>query len=229
MPAASRIPDFPAPWNLTGSGLILVLRGLRVLMVVDYQSSNCGPYQELLYIPGKAHIGGQRRYTISDIYVSAMASVVNGRANWGIPKVLADFKRTQNGARVRMALSASARRAGDASPQRPLAEEVYAERPQWVSQGGSEPFFTVDYESYGPSIPISTAYIPGLFTRLGQVAENGTFLYQPFAQGRATVAKIHELKVHDSSLFPAIERKEVLMAFAVEPFAMVFPESEKID
>lgn len=221
------IPELPAPWNLTGTGLIMVLKGQRLLMVVDYQTADCGPYQELLYIPGKALFGGQKRYTISDIYVSTMASVVNGRRNWGIPKIQADFKRTENGARVQVELSAPARPglAGGVS-----AEEISASHPQWVAQSQKEgPFFKVDYEIYGPSVPISTAYIPALFTRLGQTTENGdTFLYKPHAQGRATVAKIHDLQVIDSTLFPEVQRKEVLMAFALSPFAMVFPVPEKL-
>ena len=69
------IPELPAPWSLTGTGLIMVLKGQRLLMVVDYQTADCGPYQELLYIPGKAVFGGQKRYTISDIYVSTISSV----------------------------------------------------------------------------------------------------------------------------------------------------------
>ena len=218
----SPIPELPAPWSLTGTGLIMVLKGQRLLMVVDYQTADCGPYQELLYIPGKAVFGGQKRYTISDIYVSSMSSVVNGRRNWGIPKVLANFKRSENGARAQVELSAPAG-AG-------MAKEVSAEFPHWVAESRTEgPFFKVDYEAYGPSVPISTAYIPALFTRLGQTTENGdTFLYKPHAQGRATVAKIHDLQVLDTQMFPDIQRKDVLMAFALSPFAMVFPVPEKL-
>lgn len=218
----SAIPELPAPWSLTGTGLIMVLKGQRLLMVVDYQTADCGPYQELLYIPGKAVFGGQKRYTISEIYVSSMSSVVNGRRNWGIPKILADFKRTENGLRVQVELSAPARVG--------LAEAVSADYPQWVAQSqADEPFFKVDYEAYGPSVPISTAYIPALFTRLGQTTESGdTFLYKPHAQGRATVAKIHDLQVTNNQLFPEFHRKEVLMAFALNPFAMVFPVPEKL-
>lgn len=211
------IPELPAPWSLTGTGLIMVLKGQRLLMVVDYQTADCGPYQELLYIPGKALFGGQKRYTISDIYVSSMSSVVNGRRNWGIPKILADFNRTENGARVQVSLSAPA----------PGLDTDY---PHWVAQTQTDgPFFRVDYEAYGPSVPISTAYIPALFTRLGQTTESGeTFLYKPHAQGRATVAKIHDLQVSNSQLFPEVQRKEVLMAFALSPFAMVFPVPDKL-
>jgi hypothetical protein len=225
MTLTDSIPELPAPWSLTGTGLIMVLKGQRLLMVVDYQTADCGPYQELLYIPGKELFGGQKRYTIKDIYVSSMSSVVNGRRNWGIPKILADFKRTENGARVQVQLDAPAGAAG-----RPVASEVSADYPHWVAESQTEgPFFKVDYESYGPSVPISTAYIPALFTRLGQTTESGdTFLYKPHAQGRATVAKIHDLQVLNNHLFPDVQRKDVLMAFALSPFAMVFPVPDKL-
>lgn len=103
----------PAPWTLTGKGYILLYRfprtfveekthvpeflkgrfagGFGALMLVDYASSNAGPYGELLMIPGKFNHNGRKIYSISKIYVSTMASVENGRRNWGIPKEFADF------------------------------------------------------------------------------------------------------------------------------------------
>jgi len=103
----------PAPWNLSGKGYILLYKftesfveekanlpeflkgnfagGFGALMLVDYSSSDAGPYGELLLIPGKFIHQGKRLNTISKIYVSTMASVENGRRNWGIPKELAEF------------------------------------------------------------------------------------------------------------------------------------------
>src|SRR4051794_14743049 len=105
---------YPAPWNLRGSGHIFFYRfsqallaqeaavptfmrptfvgGLGALMMVDYSQSNCGPYQELLLIPGRCLMGGRSYYSISRIFVSTDVSVVNGRRNWGIPKEQADFR-----------------------------------------------------------------------------------------------------------------------------------------
>ena len=60
-------------------------------MLVNYESSDAGPYGELLFIPGKFRFGGKKLDTISKIYVSTEESVVNGRANWGIPKEKAGF------------------------------------------------------------------------------------------------------------------------------------------
>lgn len=103
----------PAPWHLSGRGYIILYRfsrdflscqsflpgesnsrfagGLGAVMIVNYSSSEAGPYDELLFIPGKYRIAGLRWHTISKIYVSTMESVVNGRLNWGIPKELARF------------------------------------------------------------------------------------------------------------------------------------------
>ncbi len=104
---------YPAPWTLSGKGYILLYRftktfveenanlpeflkgcfagGFGALMLVDYSTSDAGPYGELLFIPGKFKHQGKKLNTISKIYVSTMASVENGRRNWGIPKERADF------------------------------------------------------------------------------------------------------------------------------------------
>ena len=109
----NEVKAYPAPWDLKGKGYIFLYKftkefaaqngnipgflegkyagGLGSVMLVNYEDSNAGPYGELLFIPGKFLFGGKRLNTISKIYVSTMESVVNGRANWGIPKEKADF------------------------------------------------------------------------------------------------------------------------------------------
>lgn len=109
----SVVPSFPAPWSLQGKGYILIYKfkrdfvekygnvpnflkghyvgGFGSVMLVDYLQSDAGPYTELLFIPGKFDFKGKRLDTISRIYVSSAESVVNGRANWGIPKEQAKF------------------------------------------------------------------------------------------------------------------------------------------
>lgn len=105
---------FPAPWDLEGNGYMFLYRfskignntryfrsdfsgeenhsGFGTVMLVDYQNSTAGPYQELLFIPGKFRFRNKKYYSITKIYVSTLESVVNGRENWGIPKEQADFK-----------------------------------------------------------------------------------------------------------------------------------------
>lgn len=103
----------PPPWKLTGRGYIFIYKfskdfinkfsflstedlkrfkgGFGSMMIVDYKSSNAGPYNELLFIPGLVEYHKKRRFTISKIYVSTQISVDSGRENWGIPKELAHF------------------------------------------------------------------------------------------------------------------------------------------
>lgn len=109
----SEIKKYPAPWSLKGKGFVLLYRfskkeieedaflsqkfkdsflgGFGAVMIVDYQESNAGPYQELLFIPGNFSYTGKKKKTISKIYVSTLESVYNGRRNWGIPKEQAAF------------------------------------------------------------------------------------------------------------------------------------------
>ncbi|MFQ3567009.1 MAG: acetoacetate decarboxylase family protein [Aggregatilineales bacterium] len=103
----------PPPWKLTGDGWVLFYRfdrefvrqpnailpelrgtwrgGLGAIAWMNYLTSGVGPYGELLFIPGRFQAGKRRYHSISRIYVGTAASVVSGRANWGIPKELADF------------------------------------------------------------------------------------------------------------------------------------------
>lgn len=103
----------PAPWSLTGNGYIFIYKfpekfkespyfrislserassGFGTIMLVDYEKSDAGPYRELLFIPGEFDYLYKKFYSITKIYVSTQESVDNGRANWGIPKELADFQ-----------------------------------------------------------------------------------------------------------------------------------------
>ncbi|KAL4790594.1 hypothetical protein BDV19DRAFT_382246 [Aspergillus venezuelensis] len=70
----------------------------KCVMIVRYEETDVGPYDELIFIPGRAvnpnsEIGA-RDMRISTIYVSTDASVWNGRRNWNIPKhrAIFDFK-----------------------------------------------------------------------------------------------------------------------------------------
>ncbi|HHX59130.1 MAG TPA: acetoacetate decarboxylase family protein, partial [Epulopiscium sp.] len=103
--------NYPAPWTLIGSGYILLYRfdtnfaneqapdflkekaipGIGSVMLVNYEAANCGPYGELLIIPGKYNYKNRKLHTINKIYVSSQDSVDNGRMNWGIPKEHANF------------------------------------------------------------------------------------------------------------------------------------------
>lgn len=146
-----RVAAVPAPWELEGRGYIVLYRlseefrrersfqpelarssgGLGALMLVDYSSSNAGPYRELLFMPGKLELNGGRWQRITKIYVSTMDSVLNGRANWAIPKERADFELEREGAAERASVSI-----------------------------GGRPLFEARLRSFGPRFPVSTALLP---------------------------------------------------------------------
>ena len=85
----------PPPWDLTGRGYVFLFTGapdvrgpttppgsrfaggLGAVMLLDYTSSDVGPYRELLFVPGRYSLGGRRCYSISRIYVSTPESVAN--------------------------------------------------------------------------------------------------------------------------------------------------------
>ncbi|OLL25690.1 hypothetical protein NEOLI_000873 [Neolecta irregularis DAH-3] len=92
----------PAPWSLRGHAFVYLLApteypdptfigGFGVLLLIRYFDAPCGPYDELLYSPGRFQTSSGPAYRITKIYVSLMDSVINGRRNWGIPKELAVF------------------------------------------------------------------------------------------------------------------------------------------
>jgi len=117
-PSTNRPEFLPAPWSLTGRGYVFVYKfsdefvrkqgmimpqlmphfkgGFGTVMLVDYTSSNCGPYHELLFIPGKFQYHGKNLHSISRIFVSSISSVINGQRNWGIPKDQAEFQVKQD-------------------------------------------------------------------------------------------------------------------------------------
>ncbi|KAG8686268.1 hypothetical protein FRC09_014250 [Ceratobasidium sp. 395] len=71
--------------------------GLGTIQLIRYHTSPVGPYDELLYVPGNmtyktGPISSISGLSITRIYVSTAASIVNGRRNWSIPKQLARFE-----------------------------------------------------------------------------------------------------------------------------------------
>ncbi|KAG9030490.1 hypothetical protein FRB95_003885 [Tulasnella sp. JGI-2019a] len=128
------IPIVPAPWTLTGvtswtflcsplNPQVSLPRGWAApneadalsdgtfvggpsgIMVVRYGASPAGPYDELIYIPGRwKDANGKTGFRISRIYVSTLVSVENGRKNWNIPKHLANFDFVQEGKQTRLSV-----------------------------------------------------------------------------------------------------------------------------
>jgi hypothetical protein len=120
------IVQIPAPWTLNGTTAYLFWHtsrpaceqfnecvesertpfraGAGGLLLVRYADSPVGPYDELLLIPGSYQVANETFFRITQIYVSSMESVINGRRNWAVPKKLARFEWTDNDQTVKIFL-----------------------------------------------------------------------------------------------------------------------------
>jgi hypothetical protein len=125
----NNVKDAPAPWTLTGQVAYAFIHGSRKaqesfnenpdptrnpfrgglggMILIRYTDSPVGPYDELLFVPGSYQFGDTSYYRISQIYVSSLDSVINGRRNWGIPKKLAIFRWSDNSTYVKIYLPES--------------------------------------------------------------------------------------------------------------------------
>lgn len=207
----------PAPWNLSGTGYIFALwmppdvldhgsfipsrtprasrSRLALAMFVDYQTSDVGPYHELLYIPGKLRFTeDDARLSITRIFVSTDDSVVNGRLNWGIPKDRCDFDVSRSGGRDRVALR---------------------------SHDGSI-FAKLDLEAFGPRLPAPMGWTPRTWRTLSQVRDGRRFTYVPEASGHFRLARVRGWRF-DPDMFPDLARGRVVVALKITDFSMRFP------
>ena len=216
--ALPTVPLAPAPWSLTGTGYIVLMKlppavlddprhtpaalrgkrrgGMAAVMLVDYESSAVGPYRELLYIPGKFAFGDKALQSITRIYVSSMESVVNGRINWGIPKDQCDFD-FQYGAD------------GQDRCEARLNGKTFAK---------------FAFKAGGWKLPFSSAIVPNALLRLAQIHGGQQFVYVPSASGKIQFAKVTDWSF-DAALFPDLAQGKVLACVKVPRFTMGFPVS----
>ncbi|WP_207430917.1 acetoacetate decarboxylase family protein [Sabulibacter ruber] len=170
----------PAPWKLTGEGLVWLyafprefnlehgfledfqasayLGKIGAVMYLNYRTTNVGPYQELLFLPGLFKVNGQVAFSVSKIYVSTSASAWNGRENWGIPKEIADFSFLKSSDGL-MDLELSA---------------------------GNQVFFTAQAKSFGPRLPVTTRPLP--LVKLVQNVREQLLLTKPEMDGQGQLA-----------------------------------------
>ncbi len=222
------VPEVPAPWKLKGRGYMLLYRfgpegaeedpflpermrrgyqgGRAALMAVDYESSDAGPYRELLFIPGRVDYGGSP-FTISRIYVSTWDSVINGRRNWGIPKDRADFSWQEAG---------------------PRREAVTV-----MDEG--RPVFSARFQRGGLPFPVHTALMPFPLvqeTAADPLADPpgqnpAEALYTRFSgRGWGRLVKVQDLQVNPE-LFPALAGRRPKLAVRIEPFQITFPTARQ--
>lgn len=216
----------PSPWALHGQGWVVAMSlppsspartafmppaqasqaggKLALLMFVDYAQSDCGPYHELLLIPGSFPFAdGKRHLSISRILVSTWDSVVNGRANWGIPKDRADF-------RVQYGVDGSRDdRIQVSSEGRVMADLQFTAWPV-------------------PPLPVFGGIIPERMRTLAQHFDGKTFLYAPGSRGWIQAGRVKSWQF-DDELFPDLAGARVLAAIKIRSFAMTFPVARIIN
>jgi hypothetical protein len=218
----------PPPWTLKGRGFILVYRlerqwllehgfipesrlssfvgGLSAVMLVDYRESNCGPYFELLFVPGVfRQSGGATHHAITKIFVSTQMSVDSGIANWAIPKERADFA-WNSGART---------------------DEIRVSQDEHV-------FFEAKFSSGAVGWPFNAGWIPAPVRTLAQPelepttliprVQGRTLLTAPNASGGVRIARVLEAQV-DPAHFPDLSAFKPLAIVKADPFKMMFPVS----
>lgn len=218
---ASAVQIKSAPWHLSGKGYILLYRfpktfadglsdhlpqflrgrfagGFGAVMVVDYHTSDVGPYGELLCIPGRFHVDGRRLCTISDIYVSTLASVVNGRKNWAIPKQLADISFEQTGG--------------------------HEERVVVVS--GGAPVATIGFSWDRIPFPVSTSLMPFPLVQQQEPLEGDQEAIRRYTtfngSGTGRLAHVTSMSI-DGNRFPDVSAFHPIAAIRVDPFNITFP------
>lgn len=211
----------PAPWDLTGNGYIFLYKfsesfvhtqgfippflqgayrgGFGAVMLVDYHTSGVGAYRELLFIPGVFEVNGKNYYSITKIYVSTMASVVNGQENWGIPKEVADF---------------DIQRIDDSS------ERIR------VSTNGSTFFDATLTTEKIVRLPVNIGWLPIKLT-LVQQEKNQLLLTTPGGKGTAQLASVARLNV-EGEYFPDLSHLKPLITTRLTNFNLVFPIAEQI-
>jgi hypothetical protein len=213
-----KVPAIPAPWKLTGAGYILLYRfperfcrregviphhlahefrgGFGTVMYVDYHSSDAGPYQELLFIPGLFEAAGRRYRSITRIYVSTRESVEGGKANWGIPKELASFEKTTGSA-------------GAETIRVHVEGSLVAE---------------LSFRSCRLDVPVTTACVPSGLRTLAHPKDGRTLLTTIESKGTVSPARLTGCRTN-SALFPPIEEIRPLCTVRVPRFSMLFPRA----
>lgn len=219
--------EFPAPWTLEGSGVIIFFPahkqnvlsspfidaadkanfrgGAGAVMLVHYEKADCGPYDELLYIPGFFEHNNKNYMRITKIFVSSKESVEWGRRNWAIPKELADFDWQQG------------EREWHIDVRNPKTKEnIY-------SVSLSPRFF---------SFPLTTSILPWSLLQKQEPkysAGREFYLETPLSgKGSAKICFID--RVEGSREFPDYHTMSYgpRIAFAVNPFQMTFPVSKEV-
>ncbi len=214
---------YPAPWHLKGEGFIIPFLGnkkilleksfiaeedrasftggLGAIMLVNYESSNVGPYFELLFIPGdfkySQSVNGKIKTNyykkITKIFVSSKMSIQEGRLNWAIPKELANFTWDKKGNSTTVNV---------------------------ISPDGKN-FLEAEFTKKFIPFPVTTKVYP---VSLLQKSDDGKLINTQFSgSGKGKFASINRL-ITNHDFFPNVrEIAKFSLGLSVEAFNIIFP------
>ena len=188
----------PAPWHLTGEGYVVA-----VWMPASDTTSKWRWPRGHIELLSRGIIKGYP--SIDKIYVSTLASVINGQKNWGIPKQLAQFD-YQNITGQKM--------------------EQDVERIQ-LKTLKHQPIAHIEFQTQRLQFPVSTTMLPRRLRTLVQDWQGKRFYTAPEASGHACIASVKNW-TFDPVHFPDLSQSKVLSAFKISGFNMIFPVSHKI-
>jgi hypothetical protein len=183
----------PPPWTLRGNATLICQRR-GILAFVQYTESNVGPYDELLWLAPFQRGPTGRAHRVPAILVSSEASARDGRINWGLPKELARFERTQLGA------------------DRELVRVTRAEQP------------VASFVRTAPraGLPLDLRLLPRRARTLVQVLDGYCFETVPAARGAVRLTSVSQLRVNGDWL-PEARGGRWRPAIHVSSFALFFP------
>ncbi len=185
----------------TGEPVGRFVGGFGALMVVRYRSSPVGPYDELLFTPGRYAVNVQgrleRHWSVTRIFVSSSESVLGGRRNWGLPKELAelDVRAGRGGSSEAVTCTANGRRV-----------------------------FRAELRALGPRLPAVTW--PWRFS-LVQERQGFCFVTRVRATGWIRPARIAAIW-GDGTRFPDLADLRPVLAVRVARFRMTFPPARTV-
>lgn len=77
----------PPPWHLTGRAAVFLHSWREVQLLVSYDTSPVGPYEEYAIVTVT-----RRGPSVTVMEVTSEASRLGGRVNWGFPKVVGSLQ-----------------------------------------------------------------------------------------------------------------------------------------